>query len=388
MNNNTEEEKQIQSQNGNNSDNGKKNIPTVKIEVKRHQQLFDLLSDPQRMWRVLLSLFLIIVILFAGIAFVVIAIKRYYPYNVIETNLQGATTIKTEDKEVIYWLFNTADLWANSGIEVEKGDELTIRASGASYTAIHHLVDASEGNFVPIDQWVGTSGQAKNNDRDKARGRYRINKYCDEGTLLMKVISKDSVKGGNNWKNLKQDYLTNGYVEIIGKERVNLRISQPGILHFAVNDIVLTDAVLEKMYEEWTDTIFGESINTKMKNSILDAFNRIQDSTSISKFLDTFTNIKVEKNIAKKFNPCINKFQKYGELIDSLKNKKMSLNEKEYETKGLGLGYYPENKNASLSFHNCYPFINELVYYKEKQFRDAWYVDNLGSFLIVIERKK
>jgi len=31
----------------------------MEIVIKRHQQLFDLLNDPHRMWRVLLSLFLI-----------------------------------------------------------------------------------------------------------------------------------------------------------------------------------------------------------------------------------------------------------------------------------------------------------------------------------------
>lgn len=35
-----------------------------------------------------------------------------------------------------------------------------------------------------------------------------------------------------------------------------------------------------------------------------------------------------------------------------------------------------------------YPFVNELVYYKQKKFVDAWFVDNIGSFLIIIERKR
>ena len=47
----------------------------------------------------------------------------------------------------------------------------------------------------------------------------------------------------------------------------------------------------------------------------------------------------------------------------------------------LGLGFYPGKEDL-------YPLVNELVYYKEKEFRDAWFVDNIGSFLIVIERKR
>lgn len=240
-----------------------KNIksPEMEIVIKRHQQLFDLLSNPKRMWRVLLSLFLIIVVLFWGIAFVVIAIKKYYPYNVIETNIQGATTMKTEDKEVIYWLFNTADLWANSGIEVKAGDELTIRASGASFTAIHHLVDASDKNYRPDDKWVGTEGQAKFLERDKLRAEYRINKNYDEGILLMQVVPKDSAKNDNeSWIKDHPKLLTDGHVEVIGKERRNLRISEDGTLHFAVNDIVLSDTVLNRMYNQYID-IIADRIN-------------------------------------------------------------------------------------------------------------------------------
>ena len=136
-------------------------VSEIKIIVRRHQQLFELLNDPHRMWRVLLSLFLIIVVLFVGIAFVVISIKKYYHYSMIMTNLEGASIMHNEDKEVSYWLFNTADLWANSGIEVQKGDELSIYASGASYTAIHHLTEASRGNYKPDDEWVDTDRKTR-----------------------------------------------------------------------------------------------------------------------------------------------------------------------------------------------------------------------------------
>ena len=35
-----------------------------------------------------------------------------------------------------------------------------------------------------------------------------------------------------------------------------------------------------------------------------------------------------------------------------------------------------------------YPLVTELIYYKEHHFRNAWFVDNLGSFLVIIERPK
>ena len=50
----------------------------------------------------------------------------------------------------------------------------------------------------------------------------------------------------------------------------------------------------------------------------------------------------------------------------------------------FGLGFYYNGKNPDST---GYPLVNELIYYKEKKYRDPWYMDNVGSFLIVIERK-
>lgn len=343
--------------------NGERKVPKVEIIIKRHQQLFELLSNPKRMWRVLLSLFLIIIVLFWGIAFVVIAIKKYYPYNVIETNLQGATTMKTEDKEVIYWLFNTADLWANSGIEVEVGQELTIRASGASFTAIHHLVSASEKNFKPSDEWVGTGGQKEEDPRDKLRAEYRINKNCDKGILLMRIIQPDSANNDASWIKLlsNSEFLRNGHIEVIGKERQNLRISKNGKLHFAVNDIVLTDDILNRMFCQYVDTLAnGLKINDNTVKAIKECFMAIPNDTSSVHQLKTYN--------------------------QSLYIGKDSATVSSTAKKGLALGRYPQNVNKT--YYDAYPLVNELVYYKEKRFYNAWYIDNIGSFLIVIERKK
>ncbi len=326
-------------------------VSEVKIIVKRHQQLFELLNDPHRMWRVLLSLFLIIVVLFVGIAFVVISIKKYYPYSRIVTNLEGASIMKSEDKDVSYWLFNSADLWANSGIEVEAGDELSIYASGASYTAIHHLTKASRENKRPEDKWVDTGGQENKTGRNKQRAQFRINKDCDEGTLLMQVVSKEKANELNDKENCSKELLRGKHVEIIGKGRSRIRVSNDGVLCFAVNDIVLTDSIITEMYKDWLQTIDSSITPTSEKGKeLINAFEN-----------DKIVTLK-EKNNAYK-------------------------NKKDYEKMGLAIGRYPVLDNDTDSY-NHYPFVNELVYYKQEKFRDAWYMDNLGSFLIVVERKK
>lgn len=339
-------------------------MPEVEVVIKRHKQLFELLNRPKEMWKVLFSLFLIIVIVFIGLAFVVLTVKRIYPYNVIETNLQGASIVKSEDKDVIYWLFNSADLWANSGIEVHEGDELTIRASGASYTAIHHLVAASDSNKIPEDRWVDTEGQRKTNERDLERGKYRISPTSVEGILLMQVIPSNSQNNSDDWLSNKRTgkYLVNGQIEVIGKERRNLRISQDGILHFAVNDIVLTDTKLTEMYEQFIKEV------AKLDPSIH------FDTDSIFTLFDELGSGDREKD-SSNLSTLIRKSPKVN--TDFKKNA---------QNTGLQLGYYPAEINDSA--HNAYPVVNELVYYKQHRFRDPWYVDNIGSFLIVIERKR
>ncbi|MBR1415675.1 MAG: hypothetical protein IJ570_07430 [Prevotella sp.] len=340
--------------------------PKVEVVIKRHKQLFDLLNHPKEMWKVLFLLFLIIVIVFIGLAFVVLTIKRIYPYNVIETNLQGASIVKNEDKDVIYWLFNSADLWANSGIEVKEGDELTIRASGASYTAIHHLVAASKDNKIPEDKWVDTEGQRKTNDRDLERGKYRISPTSVEGILLMQVIPSNFQNNSDDWlsNDKTKDYLVNGQIEIIGKERRNLRISQDGVLHFAVNDIVLTDSVLKLMYEQFINEVSRLDTMTFNTDSIFKLFDKLGSGDR----------------------------EKDSLILDTLITKSPKV-DTDFQTKvhntGLQFGYYPsDTTEIACKAHNAYPIVNELVYYKQHRFRDPWYVDNIGSFLIVIERKR
>lgn len=326
----------------------------VEVTIVRHKQFFEMLKEPQTMWRVLLSLFFITVIVVIGLSFVVISVKRFYPYNTIQTNMYGATIMKNEDKEVIYWLFNTAELWANSGIKVKKNDELTIRASGASFTAIHHLVEATKNNKEIEDKWVDTEGQPKTRMKDRLRVKYRIiSNNCDEGKLLLMVADEDKQNNHADWvKELTDDKMDKANVEIIGKEKISLKIKKDGILHFAVNDIILTDNVIAKMYKEFVNSIMDkhEKDFSKNKNEI---------------------NSKIENYI----NNC--NIKGLEELNQYFSNYKDAMD----DTTGLMLGFYPGKKDY-------YPLVNELVFYKEHKFRDAWFVDNIGSFLIVIERKR
>jgi hypothetical protein len=311
---------------------------TLRVEIVSNKSLFDILGDTKRVWKIILVLFILVFTIFVALAFVTIAIKKIYPYNDIKVNALGATTMQNEDKEIIYWLFNTADLWANSGIKVEKGDILTIRASGRSHTAIHHLVRDANDNKKLDDSWVSTDGEGKKTTvRDSLRAQYRIFKNKAQDALLMQVIPEDIEMRediqdsyrtfeylSNNNNSYKEQQTRDNYY-YIGKEREDLLIHNDGVLHFAVNDIVLTDIVINKMITE----------------------------------NDSLIRIDSHQN------------------LDSIWEEG---NEKHFK-----FGPYPEPGSAkhNKAKHNK----NEMNYYLEKHYYNAWYDDNVGSFLIVIERK-
>ena len=143
--------------------------------------------------------------------------------------------------------------------------------------------------------------------------------------------------------------------------------------------------------------LFQESIEEDCKNedcknelqSYIDSFNNIFENINDDKNKndkDSLKNIIIKNGNVKKFlkkykggilsiikkEESKEKNIKRKDLIDSLKNL------------GYGFGVYYQKDD---SVHNGYPFVNELIYYFDKEYRDPWYMDNVGSFLIVIERK-
>lgn len=165
----------------------------MEIEISRYKTLFEALRDPKQVIRLLILLMTIIVILGLGIIGIIYGIKRFYPYKSINSNDYGATFIKDEDNEIIYWLFNTADLWANSGIEVKEGDVISVHTSGAFNPAIHHLVQDADSNNVLRDPWVLSGGKGRLEygqlyNQEAARDKFRIVDYAPFSAILMQVI--------------------------------------------------------------------------------------------------------------------------------------------------------------------------------------------------------
>ena len=359
---------------------------TVTIEIVRHKRLFEILENPRSLWKVIASLFIIVIVLFVGLSFVVIVIKNAYPYNVIKTNAYGATIMKTDDKEVIYWLFNTAELWANSGIEVQRNDRITIRSSGASNTAIHYLAKSADNDEKLEFAWEGSEGNKRKDERSNFRKKFYLASGQNSGVLLMQIIPAENQKNSIEWieDEQNQKYLDcreeewkdkNHQILVIGKERTDLVVPESGVMHFAVNDVVMTKRNVKDMYIESLD-----SISTLLSNP----------EYSEKDSLGDFKNEELKR--------FIQRLEKEDDLFDKIITNKDSMENNFNSIFGTD-SFLPSNIIASIKKQNykfshnpelndtLYPLENELTYYLRKKYSDPWFVDNIGSFLIVIERK-
>ena len=311
---------------------------TLKIEISKYTSLINAMSG--RKWlRMTISICAIGVFLFFCIFMVAFAIKKMYPYSDITTNGLGATTLKSEKGEVSYWLFNTASLWANTGISVKEGDIITIRSSGKYHTAIHHLFNDVEKNKELDNKWIGSEGYKQDEDKDSRdyyRGQFRIFPGMPNGALIMQVATDepfdtplDSSKN-NKTKAKPEDFY------YIGKERQHIYINNAGTLYFAINDIVLNRRNIVEMMR------FCLSYDAvKIKSNNID-------------------------NLKTQFNTHFSQdFREGAKKRDMIKNK-------------LGLGTTKKDNNETV----C-----ELEYYLDKEYKTAWFDDNVGSLLILIEKE-
>lgn len=190
--------------------------------------------------------------------------------------------------------------------------------------------------------WTGTEG-AKRKDitspRDNNRRKFRIAPDEEECILLMQILP-DNADEKDYRDGLKPESRERIYV--IGRERQNLVARSSGTLRFAVNDIALTEEVINNMYSSaMRECGYDDSIIKEMLNS------------------------------------------KDAETAKPQARKNTSPEARKSNKNAYNIGPYPESKDSCLM-----PLFNELLYYKFQNFYEAWYVDNIGSFLVVIEHKR
>ena len=322
----------------------------IVIKVERYQNLIDALEDRSKVWRIAAGVFVVGMILFAALTMIMLSLKSFFPYSDISTTAFGTTTITDEQKQVSYFLFNTADLWANSGIYVEKGDVISIHSSGSANTAIHHIDNHTSNNTKLLDRNFGPYGERQEEEtkRDKLRSQFRIFPNYPQSALIMQVVvQNDSVHDTPENADCKNFYY-------VGAQRDNIHIAEGGTLYFAINDIVLDTTTIRKM--------MIENIKTMAETSKNDTLGRLY------KKVENAQNVPYIQAEIKQF--CMNSAK--AKLYDDIMKADSTLQ----------FGGYKANKYEETQS----PHMTEMDYYYEQKYKQAWYDDNVGSFLIVIEK--
>lgn len=395
---------------------------TLTIEVNRFKSIIDALSG-EKWWRIMISVFFVGCILFTGIATVALAIKRLYPYSDITTNGLGATTFKSEKSEVSYWLYNTALFWASSGISVEEGDIISIRSSGKFNTALHHLYDNAKNNTIPEDEWIGPEGVKDDPEKHPGsyyRRRHRIFPGMPTGALVMQVARNKPFDTPDDYDENDQSAQADNFY-FIGGERENIYINHPGTLYFCLNDIVFNERTIRDMIvESIEETKPNKDTLKKYRDGSLTALFKLYEQA----FSVDFDYLKRDlKETVKQFEE--DSFKKDTLLketnYDALKRCLLD------KLKNLGVEGFPQridDRIRELAFANTYSsdslkqlaanallkemtanraigqmrlgitrvaddsVISELQQYYDGKYKTAWFEDNVGSFLIVIEKKQ
>lgn len=181
--------------------------------------------------------------------------------NQLIINEQGAFNPKKSlNCEYALYLFNTADLWANSGIQVNKKDKIRITFSGAFNSTVEGTILAAKENTQQKYPWFYYDKQKKdsteystNNWDPYCLSRNQKDYYF--GTIMYLIapesgnLQSDPL-GGDSLTFSKWDYTDNPDFHPAGKT---------GTLFFAVNDLYFqNDEEMCSYYEDPKHTDFHD----------------------------------------------------------------------------------------------------------------------------------
>lgn len=192
------------------------------------------------------STIIVYIVMIAGmVSFFFTNVLFFSPDN--HVNGAGALVVKQPcGKEHYVFLFNTADCWVNTGIDLVEGDRFAVSASGEFYGRVQDLVDKAESNEVlPFDY----NRPLPDSVRYVSASRfcmYRVKEGADSarfGSILCQIqpdvrpciCDYDSVgdKRGRIIQ-LRVDSLDVGLNEFVA--------DTSGLLHVSVNDIYLSSS--------------------------------------------------------------------------------------------------------------------------------------------------
>lgn len=200
------------------------------------------------------STIIVYIVMIAGmVSFFFTNVLFFTPDN--HANGAGALVVKQPcGKEHYVFLFNTAECWVNTGIDLVEGDRFTVSASGEFYGRVQDLVEKANDNERlpfdlnrPLSERADTSGVGR-------YCMYRVQEGSDSarfGSILCQIqpdtrpcicdYDGDTDSLGIIIQ-LRADSLDEGLNEFVA--------DRSGLLHVSVNDIYLSRSNVEKMQKE------------------------------------------------------------------------------------------------------------------------------------------
>lgn len=219
--------------------------------------LFESLSHRQglRMFLLVASLLLMLVL---TVYYSVAYIKDVILFESdVHINQQGTfNPHKPLHCEYYQFVFNTSEVWANPGIQINEGDKMRICISGGFNSSVADVLDATRRNTDSLYKWESYSSSLPEiQEEDRWSLAYCLaqgKEDCAFGTILYTVMpeSADIVKHPYNVPVDKiQRWDPGKLTRTYDKGRAFRACKQSGYLYFAVNDLLFDDN-MESYYEE------------------------------------------------------------------------------------------------------------------------------------------
>lgn len=208
-----------------------------------------------------------------------------YPNNPT-INKEGAIIPERScNRQSVLFLFNSAERWANTGVQLQEGDEIKISYSGGFHSDVAGLKQAAKDNYRPKYEWINFTTKSEP-DTTALRKKLLYNKEDDAyfGSVLYTIAGEFGVQDDEreSFRQIEKDKL--------------IKIKRNGTLFLSVNDIYLRNSVIE-IYEDENKQIFKTEIITKQelenKNDSISLYYIKNDSTvyvSGIKFREYFQN--------------------------------------------------------------------------------------------------
>lgn len=343
-------------------------------------------SNPRyNFWLLAIAMMLIIIAMGYCIRFFITDLLFFSeaPYS----NAGGALVIEQPLKRTHHiYLFNTAEYWSDTGIDITSGDRIYITASGGFFSNIHQqCTNAKMNSPVELMSVVTIDKRVDNFKPSVAMIEGRENPEAAYGVVLYSIAPEVEINNSVETTPKSPGIYPNSLIFNHSKPAVIEPGKHSGRLKFCINDIYFSDRTIDALLSDSMGKI-------KIHNKIGKLIDR-----SVKPKLNTILKNKLKDDITlglhdKKYDNLINSLVKYADIPDSRTRRDM-FRAIIQENKQLSGGRYDENKLLNIidsltqTVYNptTVDSISRPVAYKIlKEHRDIWFRDNNGEILLNI----